>query len=380
MIDADNNIYGVDSTTLKTRPSYVYEVTFVEDGRSYIGSRISSTFLPRDDLWVKYFTSSKVIKKLLEKYEPYSDSWDYKIIDMFETYSEAVEFENKTLRSIDKDKRHLYINKNFSAGGAIIKSNRHAKYLNLATGKIELFPLGSPLPDGYENNNQRPPSRLGFRRWINLITFEEGDSKVEDFPINAILKKDYLKSISLVKQRNKLEYQKSRVKHKITNGLTNKSVYTDLKIPDGWWVGETKFRSGMYGKRHSKETIEKMKLVNHKKGVHVAWNKGLTKHTSESLMKISKLNSQNQKGKCNLRSTKGFRKYYNIETKKNTISDKKLELPWKLGSRSMAMMTPIGVITHYDELKEKYNFSAYTARQKMKENPNEWYYLHKKIK
>jgi len=282
-----DNLYGVSKEDFSFRPSYVYKIILKNTEEYYIGSRKSSTFLAEDDLWVKYFTSSKIIHSLLDCYEPYSDLWEYEILEQFMTYEEAVLYEDKLLRNIDSESKHKYLNINFSAGGSIIRSKQHVKYLNNTTNKIELFPIDTPIPAGYSKNNQMPPSRKGFRLWINPETFETGVSKIEDFPVGAILKEDYLEQKRLARRLEKKEYQKSRTKHQITDGRHNKWVYTDLKVPDGWYLGKTKY-CGMLGRKHSEETKLLMsKNMKGSKNNFTVWNKGLTKETSEKVKQIA---------------------------------------------------------------------------------------------
>lgn len=372
-----SNIYGVSDIDLKFRPSYVYKITFKEDGRVYIGSRISSTFLAEDDLWLKYFTSSKVIHDLLKVYETHSDSWEYVILDQFADYQDAVALENSLLKEIPKSDRDMYLNINFSAGGSIIKSNRHAKYLNISTGLIELFPLGTALPEGYANNNQIPPSRKGFCKWIIPSTFETGNCRVEEFPVGAILKSDYDQQKKIDARNKKLEYQKSRTKHTITNGKANKKVYTDLPLPENWVVGKTTLPGGMSGKTHNADTRKLMsKNMVGVKNNTTPWNKGLTKETSETLKQISQTNSIKQKGIYYGNSCKGIRKFYNINTGEECKSHSELTLPWKIGSRATAIMTPYGIVGNYVELKTVCGLSQFLVEKKMKESPNEWYYMH----
>lgn len=51
-------------------PYYVYKVTHLKTGQYYYGSRYSHVKegrLPADDLWVKYFTSSREVKRLIDR-------------------------------------------------------------------------------------------------------------------------------------------------------------------------------------------------------------------------------------------------------------------------------------------------------------------------
>jgi len=78
---------------------YVYELVF-NDGRFYIGYR-GSKLQPEDDLLVKYFTSSKVVKMMLES----KVSCTYRIIQRDMTQEDAYELEQQLIyhRFHDKD-------------------------------------------------------------------------------------------------------------------------------------------------------------------------------------------------------------------------------------------------------------------------------------
>jgi hypothetical protein len=69
------------TNNLQPIPAYVYKITCLPTGEYYFGFRAAHILLgrrPIQDLWVKYFTSSKIIKQLLQKYTP--DNFDAVII------------------------------------------------------------------------------------------------------------------------------------------------------------------------------------------------------------------------------------------------------------------------------------------------------------
>ena len=64
--------------------SYVYKVKFIKTGQIYIGSRYSKKLTEekiKNDLWHRYFTSSKLVKSLIKKYG--KDMFIPKIIKIF---------------------------------------------------------------------------------------------------------------------------------------------------------------------------------------------------------------------------------------------------------------------------------------------------------
>lgn len=80
-------------------PSYVYFIRHIPTGKFYYGARykhIEKNRLPKDDLWQKYFTSSKKVNELRKQYG--DNSFEYKII--FESYTpvETFNFEQTIIK------------------------------------------------------------------------------------------------------------------------------------------------------------------------------------------------------------------------------------------------------------------------------------------
>ena len=87
--------------------SYVYRLTFLITGQLYIGSRKCKTD-PWSDLWKKYFSSSKVVKALINEHG--LNSFSFEIIREFVTYADALSYESELLESVNADKDNRYLN------------------------------------------------------------------------------------------------------------------------------------------------------------------------------------------------------------------------------------------------------------------------------
>lgn len=85
---------------------YVYRITNISSCKHYYGKR-SSNIIPEKDLGVKYFSSS-TDKKFIHDQKTNPQKYKYKIIKLFKTATEAVEFEIKLHR-----KFNVGINENF---------------------------------------------------------------------------------------------------------------------------------------------------------------------------------------------------------------------------------------------------------------------------
>ncbi len=80
-------------------PAYVYFVKHIPTGKFYYGARykhVDKNMQPEDDLWKKYFTSSKTIKELI-KLTGY-DNFEYKIIFKSFDSTECFNFEQNIIK------------------------------------------------------------------------------------------------------------------------------------------------------------------------------------------------------------------------------------------------------------------------------------------
>ena len=74
-----------------TQP-YTYRIQFIPTGEYYYGVKYAKDCNP-EDLWKKYFTSSKKVKKLINKYG--KDSFLYEIRKLFDNSADAILWEHR---------------------------------------------------------------------------------------------------------------------------------------------------------------------------------------------------------------------------------------------------------------------------------------------
>ena len=89
---------------------YVYFVKNKTTQLKYIGVKYAKNCNPLT-FWKDYFTSSSMIKKLIELYG--KDDFEYKILKTFESYYQALQFEANLLKYAIKRKDYVNIGKNF---------------------------------------------------------------------------------------------------------------------------------------------------------------------------------------------------------------------------------------------------------------------------
>lgn len=76
--------------------------------KHYYGIKYSKGCHP-DDLWTKYFSSSKIVKKLIQDYG--IDSFTFEVRKIFKTPKEALLWENKFLTKINAAKNPNWLNR-----------------------------------------------------------------------------------------------------------------------------------------------------------------------------------------------------------------------------------------------------------------------------
>ncbi|UOK16780.1 hypothetical protein [Vibrio phage phiKT1024] len=88
---------------------YVYRITNIIKNKHYYGTRTSNG-LPREDLGIKYFSSSKD-KEFIEDQKLFPDDYKYKIIKILKTRQEAIELEIKLHNKFDVGVNESFYNR-----------------------------------------------------------------------------------------------------------------------------------------------------------------------------------------------------------------------------------------------------------------------------
>jgi hypothetical protein len=87
---------------------YTYLIKFKQTGQLYYGSKTAIGCHP-DQFWVKYFTSSKVVEKLIREFGV--DSFEVLYVKLHETKEDAMKWERLYLVSVDAGYNPEYLNK-----------------------------------------------------------------------------------------------------------------------------------------------------------------------------------------------------------------------------------------------------------------------------
>ena len=118
---------------MNTYQPYTYLIKFIPTGQLYYGVKASNGCNP-DELLVKYFTSSKVVKKLIQEYG--EESFNIISIKLHENKELAHKWEELYLVSVDAAKNPEYLNK--TNGGWRLCCNGHTKETIIKMSKSHL--------------------------------------------------------------------------------------------------------------------------------------------------------------------------------------------------------------------------------------------------
>lgn len=110
---------------------YTYLIGWSDQNKWYYGSRIGNKLPPKEDLWSKYFTSSKYVKQFREEHgEP-------DVIQIRKTFNCKVKcrlWEEKVLKKLQVTKISKWLNKNHSFAPPILSGPKNIWYKQNRSG------------------------------------------------------------------------------------------------------------------------------------------------------------------------------------------------------------------------------------------------------
>lgn len=152
---------------------FVYLLKFLPTGELYYGSRTGKKSHPAD-LWNRYFSSSKIVKKLIKEHG--KDSFEYEIRKTFETKEEALEYEHRFLKRVNAKKNPKFLNKTNGAknfignqNGSKASDKTRLKMSKSALGrakteecryKLGVCRLGKELPEHIRATMRKPKGHM----------------------------------------------------------------------------------------------------------------------------------------------------------------------------------------------------------------------------
>lgn len=152
-------------TKLKNK-GYIYKVTNIITGQFYIGQRSSYKGLPEDDLGIRYFTSSKIVRPL---FKSNTSEWKKEILYRDINYAEMLDYkEGYEIHKVFNDKLCLNgydpTNHNFRTMAGVHRSEETKKKISKSLkGKKK-----SPVTE--EHKRHLSESLIGRTGWNKGIT------------------------------------------------------------------------------------------------------------------------------------------------------------------------------------------------------------------
>jgi len=166
---------------------YTYLIKCTINNKFYYGVRWGNKVPPSEDLWVKYFTSSKVIKNLINQYG--KEAFLFEVRKVFTTKQEAIAWEETVLRRLRVLKSSdIWLNKCISKAirydihprkGAIVSEETKKKISNSNKGKPKFTE---------EHKLIMSKNRSGSKHWNYGNTWSE-ESKNKNKLSNQITRK-----------------------------------------------------------------------------------------------------------------------------------------------------------------------------------------------
>lgn len=144
--------------------SYIYLLYNKTIKMYYVGVRYAKDCNP-DDFWVSYFTSSKIVHKLIDLYG--EDDFKYKIVKIFNDRNEAILTEQKYTKKALKKKNYL------NAGAGLAVRNDICSLAGKIGGKVQ-----SELGLGFHQYKNNPELH---KKWCSMGGLSSGQFQNKNF-------------------------------------------------------------------------------------------------------------------------------------------------------------------------------------------------------
>ena len=158
------NIY-----TAGDRTPYTYIITHIPTGKRYYGSRYSQYCCP-DDLWTKYFTSSRTVHELIE--QDGRDAFTISIRKTFTDVAECRSWESRFLHKIDARFNNAWINAH----------NGGSNFYNISTASDITRERMSRVRKGMPKSHSMKQNAM----WYYELKFEDGNTEYIKGKVNVL--------------------------------------------------------------------------------------------------------------------------------------------------------------------------------------------------
>lgn len=263
---------------------YIYKLTFIADGRVYIGSRFNKGGCHPNEFWVKYFTSSKHVKALIAEHGTGADIWNVEILEVFDDSVPLRDVPRKEneyiLQHLEQLGRTGIINRRWVVDGKEVYSNAGMNYkcqgiADKAKGFVTVKDVdGNVLKvtvEEFETRNDLVGIGAGMKFYHNPETQHRVKLEVNETPPEG-----YIPGLGKTdtEKRRKSTSERRKGSTIINDGTTNKTIKAGDPIPEGWVLGMagkqvkpawTEGRRARHAETIRKRTAEKLRLKDQNK-------------------------------------------------------------------------------------------------------------------
>lgn len=226
---------------------YIYKLTFIADGRVYIGSRFNKGGCHPDEFWIKYFTSSKYVKALIAEHGTDKDVWNVEILEVFDDYESLRDVPRKEneyiLQHLEVLGRSGIINRRWVVDGKEVYSNAGMNYKSQAiSDKSKGFTTvkdsdGNILKvtvEEFEARDDLVGVGAGMKFYHNPETQHRIKLEADETPPEG-----YVRGLGKIHSDEQKESVSNRRKGTtiINDGTVNKTIKVGEEIPEGWVLG-----------------------------------------------------------------------------------------------------------------------------------------------
>lgn len=224
--------------TMTDRTPYVYLLKNKTTGLFYYGLRFGKNCHP-DDFWVEYFTSSKLVKDLINKHG--KSDFEFEIRRKFESKESAINWEQKVIRRLAKNSPFFLNLDDSQRPDLTIQCKYKTKTISdPVTGVCRRIQENMETPNGWVLGNLTPrkqSEKVTDRKWY----YESATLKLHHCnPSKA--DPSWIEGRPGVSNSDSL---KKRELTNITNGIENKLINKNDVIPEGWRKGITRTKENL---------------------------------------------------------------------------------------------------------------------------------------
>jgi len=183
---------------------YTYCIKFLKTNQVYYGSRCAKNCHP-SEFWVTYFTSSKIVKKLINEFG--KDSFIFEIRKTFaDNPKDSQKWERKVLKRINAGCRQDFLNK--SNGVAPILSGWKNPFFNKKHTEETKKKMKDNQPNKKGHNNPNWKGGINSLRTLKKFTSQEERANAQSQKMlksnpmkNEMVKEKHLSSIRQMKEK-----------------------------------------------------------------------------------------------------------------------------------------------------------------------------------